>query len=128
MESIRVHLGVEQGRKRTLREVEIPTEQAMLRVAAELHAKRLPAAIHLFGWRVCYMPPCLRETDPSYFDPIAGIFGEKFRPEPSFTSAVCVFGEGSETWRVCLLWSNGVDQPPVFIQERGLVLPLADVS
>lgn len=99
--SLSVRLRTKRGRGWQYKEIEIPTDEEMLRVALELHGARSPAQTTCVGWPVLYLP--------------LGSVSNSF--------TYCVFGYHCE-WQVAYLWRDGEDQPPTKHPERGDVVPM----
>lgn len=122
MESTIVTLRKKRGRKWEYRDIEIPTDAEMERVALELHGAGIPALTELQGWRVLYLPAfpiryTVQEVDPFS----ARRIGAPELHESMWVSR-CTFGYEQE-WGVTLSWANGEDQLPVKCNARGDVLP-----
>jgi len=91
----------------------------MEHVATELHAKRKPDLIEVFGWKVFYNPSKEHHYSTTRCDPFTGkTIGEpgKYRAR---SISYCVFGYESADWKVSYSWNNGDDQPPTRQQEKG---------
>jgi hypothetical protein len=100
-ESIKVRLRRKKNRGWLYREIEIPTDAEMLRVACDLHEKRVPALTTSAGWPVLYVPLHAVGNSLTY----------------------CVFGHECE-WQVAYVWRDGDDRPPAKHPERGDVVPM----
>jgi len=126
MDSVKVLLRRRRGRGWDYRQIEIPTDPQMERIAAELHEKMVPAITTVLGWRVLYIPSCPLNYSTTKVDPITGESGDVIHHE-THTISYCVFGYESE-WQVCYSWNHGDEQPPTRIQERGDVVPASESS
>lgn len=119
MESRTVRLKKKRGRSWVYQEIEIPTDEEMDRIAAELHAKHEPALINVLGWQVFYNPGFDYNCITTKVDPFNGaVIGDK--EEHSLkTKPYCVFGYESTDWKVSYSWNNGDDQSPIRQHEKG---------
>jgi len=121
METMKVRLFKKRGRGWGYQEIEIPTDAEMERIAAELHAKRVPALVTVLGWKVLYVPTRPANFSTTEVNPFTAEKEGTVQYERR-TVSYCVFGHGAE-WRVCYSWNQGDDRPPVRIQESGDVVP-----
>jgi hypothetical protein len=112
----------------TFQEVEIPSEEQMLQVAMELHAKGGQASTRLMGWPVIYLPTRTIRYSTQSFD----LFGrpgdrgpkliEPFTEHESLSQAVCWFGR-TRVWSISLSWREGDDKPPSFMKHADVTRP-----
>lgn len=123
MESLRVGIRRKRGRHSEYGEFQIPTDTAMERLAATLHAKHIPALTTCLDWKVLYEPASPLRYSTTEVDPFTGKRGQTFQHQTS-TISYCVFGYGSKDWRVCYSWNRGENKLPVRIQEKGDVILL----
>lgn len=120
IESQRVYLRKKHGRRWEYQEIEIPTDAEMERVAAELHAKHVPALITVLGRPVFYHPATPRNWSTTEVNPFTGDHGETVTNQTTGISS-CTFGYRTD-WQVCYFWDRGEDKLPRRIQERGDVV------
>ncbi|KKL23769.1 hypothetical protein LCGC14_2422060, partial [marine sediment metagenome] len=121
MNSIKVRLKKKRGRGWVYQDIEIPTDEEMARIAAELHAKHEPALINVLGWQVFYHSGKDFSYTATEVDPFNGTIGDSDE-HPSKTLSYCVFGYDAD-WRVSYSWNNGDDQPPTRQHEKGDIVP-----
>ena len=128
MESVKLILREKHGRKTVYREVQVPSDETIDRVASELHAGHAPALRNILGWRVFYMPSFPIRYTTRDVDPFTGAALSELRAHESPSVASCTFGYG-QAWSVTLSWTNGDNQPPVRTNQSGDVAygrPLVD--
>jgi hypothetical protein len=116
-----------QGRKVVYHEIQVPTDEEMGHIAAELHAARNPALRDVMGWRVLYMPSFPVRYTTHRVDPFTGQSLSEPEQHESHLVSYCTFGYG-QAWSVTLSWANGDDQPPVKCNQRGDVVHGKSVS
>jgi len=123
VESRNVRLRKKHGSGWVYQDIEIPTDKEMDRIAAELHAKHEPALINVLGWQVFYYPGKDCNWTSQKVDPFNGtVIGDKDK-HSSRINPFCKFGYNSADWKVCYLWNNGEDQPPIRHHEKGNIVP-----
>jgi hypothetical protein len=125
MESVTVTLRKKRGRKWEYRDIEVPADAMMERVALELHARGVPAIREVLGWRVVYMPAFPIRYSVQKVDFNGTKVGDEERHETTSVS-YCTFGHDQE-WSLTLSWANGDDQPPVKCNGRGDTIPFQPV-
>ena len=119
MESRKVRLRKKRGSGWIYQDIEIPTDEEMDRIAAELHAKHKPALINVLGWQVFYNPGRDLNWTTTKVDPFNGAVIDAKEEHSSKINPYCVFGYKSADWKVCYLWNKGDDQPPIRHHEKG---------
>jgi len=121
--SVKVRLRKKRGKGWQYQEIEIPTDAEMERIATDLHAKHVPALTSCLGWKVFYNPAKPFNYSLIPVNPFTGEQGHGSQHQTR-TLSYCVFGYDSD-WQVCYSWNRGENNPPMRIQERGDVVPLA---
>ena len=121
METVKVILREKRGRKFEDREIEIPTDAEMVRVALQLHAARSRAVRDILGWRVIYEPSRPYRYTKYRMDPFTAERLSEDEEVESRIVAWCTFGL-EQSWGVTFFWANGDDEPPVRCNERGHVV------
>ena len=76
MESVEVLLRRRKGRGWDYKQIEIPTDAKMERIAADLHAKGVPAITTALGWKVVYIPASPMSYSTTNVDPFTGERGK----------------------------------------------------
>ena len=114
------------GRRAIYKEVEIPTDAAMERMASELHTEGVPVLTEVLGWKVFYIP----NGTISYTVTSRNSFStdrSETTKETGTTIATCVFGYKSDEWQVAYVWGEDGHGPPRRLQERGHVVPIPEL-
>ncbi len=122
MKSRTVQLRKKRGNGWVYQNIEIPTDEEMDRIVAELHAKHEPALIDVLGWQVFYNPGKDYSYTTTEIHPFNGTVGAKEKGSTKSISS-CEFGYESTVWRVSYSWDNGDDQPPTRQHEKGDIVP-----
>ena len=122
MESTTVILREKRGCKWEYRDIEIPTDAEMERVALELHSAGGPSLTEVLRWRVLYLPALPIRYTAEEVDPFEARRIGPPELHKSKTVSYCTFGYEQE-WGVTFSWANGEDQPPVKCNAHGDVLP-----
>ena len=107
---MRVRLRKKRGRGWSYQEADIPTDAEMERIAAELHAAAVPALREVLGWKVFYLPSGRLRYSTTEVDLFTHARGETEERE-CHTTPHCVFGHGSDEWRVAYVWQPGQTAP-----------------
>jgi len=123
VKSRKVRLRKKRGRGWLYQVIEIPTDEEMDRIAAELHAKHESVLLTIMEWKVLYRPGADFNFVTEKMDPFDGTKGEKKEISTKQIS-YCEFGYDSNDWKVSYTWKDEDDQFPSRQQEKGDIVPL----